>query len=470
MSKPVLSLCDMPHEFEMLLPGATQQWPNATPCRIQPRGDLELNYSVLEKYCLRRLDEVDIDLLIVAGAVAFMDRTVRRRRSSGWQRQLRACVPVHDVERWSSVTVRRALIEALQTLTGDIWEFSFTTRPRDSRALQLTIQPDVGALDVVLPYSGGLDSFAELQRVLVDRPTVRPFLITTGHSNSVSSISKGSVQALHQRCYRVTLPIHPRAGKHAESTGRGRTFLFYCVAAIACKLAGAEAVTVPESGQGALGPSIIPYGNEHPHCSTHPKFTVRLHRFLRTIWGCNAPTFQHPHLWKTKGEVLRYLHERGHLGDFRRTKSCARNLRDKAVSGLPQHCGICTGCILRRLAIAVSLEDWSDQEPYLWSDLRASTLAKSVLAKYHIQTKENDWNIAIHGVLAHQHLADIATEGPNPSSVDQTAFEIDEAIGGGFTETRTSIRGLLARHSAEWKQFVGKLPSSSWLTELIDQR
>ncbi|MBI3818875.1 MAG: hypothetical protein HY286_09320 [Planctomycetes bacterium] len=118
----------------------------------------------------------------------------------------------------------------------------------------------------------------------------------------------------------------------------------------------------------------------------------------------------------------------------------------------------------------MSLEDWSDQEPYLWSDLRASTLAKSVLAKYHIQTKENDWNIAIHGVLAHQHLADIATEGPNPSSVDQTAFEIDEAIGGGFTETRTSIRGLLARHSAEWKQFVGKLPSSSWLTELIDQR
>ncbi len=50
-------------------------------------------------------------------------------------------------------------------------------------------------------------------------------------------------------------------------------------------LAGASRVIVPESGQGALGPALVPVGQAYVDYRSHPLFTERMERFLAALLG-----------------------------------------------------------------------------------------------------------------------------------------------------------------------------------------
>src|SRR3546814_18925466 len=65
-----------------------------------------------------------------------------------------------------------------------------------------------------------------------------------------------------------------------ESSFRSRGFQFGVVAAIAAHLFGISRIVVPESGQGALGPVLLPLYNIYRDYRNHPSFFRMLERFL----------------------------------------------------------------------------------------------------------------------------------------------------------------------------------------------
>ena len=61
---------------------------------------------------------------------------------------------------------------------------------------------------------------------------------------------------------------------------------------------------MPESGQGALGPSLVPVGQTYDDYRSHPAFTRKMERFLKALFGVEVE-FVFPQIWQTKAETLR---------------------------------------------------------------------------------------------------------------------------------------------------------------------
>jgi hypothetical protein len=193
-----------------------------------------------------------------------------------------------------------------------------------------------------------------------------------------------------------------------------------------------------------------------------------LSAFLFELWQRgHRPKFEHPHIWSTKATVLRDLKlqcasvAEGALA----TRSCTLNLRSKGIKGLPHHCGICAGCILRRMALLVGLGTTRVPEAYVWQDLGASNLGAAADSNYGIDTTPNDQTIATNGIMTHQELADAAGSACSPA-IDQVSFETARALNLQLPDTRLRLLGLIEQHRADWHAFLGNLPEASWVRRL----
>ena len=436
---------------------------NETVCTVG--RDLTIEHSNLENYCFKLLTPTQYDLVVLAGSVAFADRCARRHTMSGWARRISLAIEVHEPNRWEQTQVVQSLVEALRFVTGDVWEFSFL--PRKSPSNFLSTQNHIQltqSTSAVLPFSNGLDSFANYRSLVLEEPQANPIAITTW-SQSVACQAEDWLGGNHQsQIRRLKIPFRMSTSRHPEPTYRSRTFVFYTLAALAAHSSGADRVVIPESGQGSLGPSLATFGREWPHRGSHPGFTNRLAAFFNTLDGWNI-SFEHPHLWSTKGEVLQTLREHDSLRGWENTKSCVRDTRDVSLDGMSIQCGVCTGCLLRRLALfAGGLE--SDAERYLWDNLSAPTIEGSILKRSARTTSPNDRDIAVHAVLDHQVMA-TATDPNNQTAVNRVAYEVAEATKETPAQTVEKLRTLLLTHRTQWRDFLQALRPESWVRTVV---
>ena len=91
-------------------------------------------------------------------------------------------------------------------------------------------------------------------------------------------------------------------GRNSENSARSRGFKFSIVSAMAAYLTGAPSAIVPESGQGALAPALLPVGQGYEDYRNHPIFTSLMERFIKALLGYQIK-YQFPRLWTTKGET-----------------------------------------------------------------------------------------------------------------------------------------------------------------------
>lgn len=424
------------------------------PCVIG--RDVQVDAEVLEDYCFQLLSEREYELVILAGVVAFADRSVRRLHSQGWARHIEIVMPVRRPDQWQACEA--ALQELLQFLTGDHWEITFTNRRSPWDNTRQDIFPLGNGTFVIVPYSNGLDSFAQSQLLKLESSRLIPIRITAWNRGLAGQRGwKADPDGTRYR--RVSIPIRITTDSHPEPSYRGRSFLFNALAGLAAHLAHAEYVLVPENGQGALGPSIVPFGAESPQRGSHPGFTRRLGEFLGLVLG-RPVRFQHPQLWRTKGEVLRILKEADLLSGWAVTTSCPRDRRDVSLDGKIAHCGVCAACLLRRAAAYVN----GLVEPtntYLWHDLKAATLADAIHPNADRQTRANDIDIASHGVLAMAELANWADAPNEDPSLSQCAFEISGATS--LKTTQADLKRLLKAHKEEWSLFRNHFGPRAWI-------
>ncbi|MGB7546465.1 MAG: hypothetical protein WBM14_01840 [Terracidiphilus sp.] len=424
--------------------------------------DLTIDPDLLGRYCMRDLDPIVDDLVLLAGAVAFTDRVVPRRPSIAWRRNLHLTIPVHDLDHWRQPELHRQLISTLDYVTGDNWTIAFKRRQNQTKITPQAHLPLQSESSLVMPYSDGLDSFAVARLVVAQQPNVPLILVTTGNRKNRALDESNS--DLNRLMYRVAIPFRfssrRRGVRHREPSYRSRAFVFGVMAGIAAHLLNANNIYIAESGQGSLGPWLTPVGNEAPDVRMHPAFTSRLSSLLNCILGSKL-THIHSQLWKTKGETLKDLSQLGLAEGWWLTSSCARDQRHVFLDNRRIQCGVCAGCLLRRQSLfAANLR--SDSDMYLWENLKAPNLDGAVT---HRATTRNDERQALCAALEMQQFASIASE---IGSIHTAAEELSPVVDQAPNEVEASLRRLIAAHASEWHAFRSMLGSQSFINRWLD--
>ena len=415
--------------------------------------------EVLRSYCLGWSDQRVLDAFVVAAATEFCDGS-RRRPSVSWVRRFDLRIPVHDPDHWRSEAVSAPLIRALSLLTGDQWSIQFTGRRQEEACPQGTLNFSRSA-EAVVPYSDGLDSYM-VARLVANRSGIEPLRVRLGKRNAPRNACETPFVAIP---YTIRYAPHRRA----ESSARSRGFRFALLGGIAAYLASTDKVLVPESGQGALGPSLVPVGQQSPDQRTHPSFLRLMEEFLTALLGYRIRYVQ-PRLWNTKGETLRdLLGAQGSDDTWRDTRSCWQDQRHVSVSRKRRQCGVCAACMLRRLSVhAAGVAE--DKETYVWEDLRARNYEDgAVLAFKKREPHGSHYQYAIAGSLHLEHLAQLARLPRDSPKLDVHVWRLSQSLDLAPEETRDKLHRILRQHEQEWSDFLQDLGAGSFVTKWVDQ-
>ncbi|HUN86781.1 MAG TPA: 7-cyano-7-deazaguanine synthase [Terracidiphilus sp.] len=447
----------VPHLAIHVCERGTRARRGALTCQIE--REVEFSPASMESYFFAKWEPIAYDALLVAAAVEFADKT-RRRPSFTWRREFDVLVPVHDPDRWNDRQVKDALIGTLSFLTGDVWKIDFYKRRKPADQPQQSKLNLPSNVEAVLPFSNGLDSKAVaglMTRQLGDR-LVR---IRLG-----SKLRGKEVLATGREPF-TSVPYQVKCGRRpfVESSARSRGFKFALVSGLAAYLSGANQIILPESGQGALGPALVPVGQAYEDYRGHPLFTTRMEAFIAAILG-HGVEFAFPRLWATKAETLKaFIDECGGDGSWADTWSCWQQSRQVSVDHKKRQCGICAACMLRRFSIHAAGARES-KEHYVWEDLSAATFETGAAATFpREKITRSQREYAIAGVLHFDHLAGVlgspADAGRLKLSVAQLSgtMRLDEA------DTTAKLDRLLRQHKYEWTNFVDSLGRNSFVAD-----
>lgn len=395
------------------------------------------------------------DALLVAAAVEFADKS-QRRPAYYWRRTLSLRIPVHQVERWQQPAVAGPLREALEYLTGDSWEISFYGRRyKENRPPQGLFELPSN-VQAVIPFSNGLDSRAVAG--LMERS------MNDGLFRVRLAARLQESEGLKRRRLAFTDVPYKVKGDSVESSARSRGFKFALISGIAAYLSGAKQVIVPESGQGALGPSLVPVGQTYEDYRSHPAFTRKMERLLKALFGVEVQ-FDFPQLWHTKAETLRQFIEECDDPSWTGTRSCWQQSRQVGWRGKRRQCGVCAACILRRMSVhAAGATEPHDQ--YVWERLDAASFEKGVASGFppeRITRRMREYAIA--GTLHMDHLAALRRPQVGNSPLEVPALHLSQALCLERAEVRRRLARLVFQHAAEWSAFVSSLGDQSFVRD-----
>jgi hypothetical protein len=442
----------------------TQKGYEARPGHMACEIDRHIKFdtSALQSFSFTNWRSDVFDALVVAAAVEFCDRSLGR--SAGfWGRRFSVRVPVHSPALWNSRKVGDALIAALEIVTGDAWEFEFV--PRESAVVppHQTIMEFPRDAAAVIAYSDGMDSRAVAgleERRLGDR------LVRVRVGKKQPDI-KGA--ELLSRPF-TKIPYRVRVGRNnRETSARSRGFKFGMVAGIAAFLVNAPDVILPESGQGALAPMMIPVGQSYPDYRNHPVFTARMAILIEAIFG-HRVSYRFPRLWFSKAQTLRaYVDLYGEKARWQDTRSCWQQARQVSVSHVWRQCGVCAACMLRRMSVhAAGLAE--PKETYLWEDLGAAEFDLGAAPDF--KAAKPGGALSEYALAGALHLDDFAAlkdsrEGTLISRRSQG--ELSRAMGIPVAEAESGLAALINQHKKEWSSFAESLGKGSFVNAWLDR-
>lgn len=340
--------------------------------------------------------EKSVDLALLAAAVTAADTRISRDEDAqdAWTREIDVYLPVADPQLWSSLAP--LIVKLLNFLTGDRWGVYFRSRP----ALEGGLAPEQTQLRMVDPtsvclFSGGLDSFIGVVDLLSDGQA--PLLVSHYWDGLTSSYQSSCAELLtihfgkpleHVRA-RVGFPNDMVDDNGGEDTLRGRSFLFFSLAAMAADAVGGDMIIhVPENGLISLNVPLDPLrvGSLSTR-TTHPYYMARFDDLLRGL-GIRA-RLENPYAFMTKGEMARQCRDQAFLEQTAgSTMSCSSPLSRRydpdPAERSPKHCGRCVPCLIRRAALHEAFG--IDNTPYRIADLHAQVLDTNKAEGEHVRS------------------------------------------------------------------------------------
>ncbi|MEW5704421.1 MAG: 7-cyano-7-deazaguanine synthase [Pseudomonadota bacterium] len=413
--------------------------------------DFSFSTAALESYAFARWEEVIFDAMVVAAAIEYADRIVKRP-PRGWPRQLSVRIPVHDPDRWNAPGIISSLHDAIGFLTGDYWSISFVKRHSRAPAPPLDYLNLSMPTEAVLAFSDGMDSLAVAG--LMERDLDGKLVLVRVSKKKPTRKSKG--QPFTAVPYDVSCDMPNR-----ETSARSRGFKFAMISGIAAYLTNAGKVLLPESGQGIFGPVLVAVSHGYPDYRNHPLFTSKMQRFLKVLLKKDIQ-YDFPQLWSTKGQSLAAFAAIDKDEEWKKTRSCWRNNQWASIGGTRRQCGACAACMLRRVSVhAAGLEE--DAGTYICTDMSAETLEAAVDPKF-TRMSPAFRAYAVAGVLHMDHFADLAEEDGKPI-IRRHAKLVAPAIGRSVEDTERQLAGLVSRHREEWKSFMSSLGARSFIRQ-----
>ena len=361
-------------------------------------GDRRLGFGIG-----RALDEIAslglrpperaIDLVLLAGLVNAGDTRVSRsiNAQDGWTREIDLYAPVSAPTVWNDASQR---IEALlQFLTGDRWRVFF--RARLDRTVALATRPTrlaIESLTEVSLLSGGLDSLIGAIDLLATGK--RPLFVSHYWDAETAKAQTAVLNALEKHFSKSQIKsIRVRLGfdrnhlntQEKEATQRGRSFLFYSLAALAASAFDRPiTVNIPENGLIALNVPLDPlrFGALSTR-TAHPHFIASMRRLTDEV-GLSV-RFLNRYRHMTKGEMVVGCADKTFLRQVvKDSMSCSSPAKARYQRLSPRHCGSCVPCLIRRASLKVGFG--TDPTLYTLEHLHARTLATDRMEGEHIRS------------------------------------------------------------------------------------
>ena len=339
-----------------------------------------------------------VDLLEIASYVYTADAATRRgtewtddNTTESWDRDFHFIIPVRDPSFWQSADVVQRLLRILKFLSNDKYNLEFCELPRD-RSLQEYLEfrseenwPFNG-VHRVLMFSGGLDSLAGA----VETAKAGENLVLVSH-RPVSTLDSRQRQLFREFRSRYSNPmIHipvwinkdQRLGR--EHTQRTRSFLYAALGTVIAESINAAGVRFFENGIVSLN---LPVADEVQRArasrTTHPITLDQFAEFFGLVVG-HKLDFDNPYIFKTKPEIVSLIVNNGAGDLIQHSCSCAHTGRFHSAS--QWHCGTCSQCIDRRIAIlaagAESLERVTDYKSDVFTGPREDGYEKNMAVNY----------------------------------------------------------------------------------------
>jgi 7-cyano-7-deazaguanine synthase in queuosine biosynthesis len=433
----------------------------------QSGAEREMHYYVnddaVSKLLGSRLGAVLADLVDVAAAIHIADRLAVREHGSpeGWKRHFRIQVPVRCLSDWRRNEVEESLGDVLSFLTADEWDVQFSSRPARPR-----FSEQQGCLFPVDPtepirvnlFSGGLDSFAGNIAALAENPEVHYVCVSATQSYRQESHQKDQVRSLRIRPYRslthVRIPCWLESASEVpqEPTRRTRGLLFLALGAVTALNAGTDHLYLYENGVGAIN---LPYERTPvglPNSrSVHPRTLLLVSHFMQALTGRQF-RIENPCVFQTKAEMCAHPAVQLMASSIPTTFSCDGFPVQR--SGLPQ-CGLCTSCILRRLALENSGLHGVDGEGYACDLYNAN---QTITRRRLRGLAAMDWQVerlrqALTGGAGWRTLM---AEFPE---LRRICVALVEEVGDTHEVIQNRLERLYRRHCDEWKNF----PPRQWM-------
>lgn len=365
---------------------------------LKDNGKLEFGLDKaiegLGEYGLTPTD-TSVDLALLAATVTAADTRISRRLNAQdfWTREIALHIPVADPALWGNQA--ELLSKLLNFLTGDRWSLHFRERPEvESGLIKASTKPRTLNPTSVCLFSGGLDSFIGAIDLLSQGLTP---LFVSHHWDSVTAKYQRNCSALLKARYSQAFG-HVRAHvgfkrttflqETGEDTLRGRSFLFFSLAALAADSVGERMViNVPENGLISLNVPLDPLRvGALSTRTTHPFYMARFNELLTNL-GINT-VLHNPYAFKTKGEMALECRDQQFIRQHAsNTMSCSspqsRRYDPDPAERAPKHCGRCVPCLIRRASLHAAFR--LDETPYRIPDLNAQTLDSRKAEGEHVR-------------------------------------------------------------------------------------
>lgn len=305
------------------------------------------------------------DLLEIASYVFTADAGTRRgtawedEATESWGRDFRFVIAVRDVPFWQQPETIASLKQTLGFLSDDTYGFRFVPlreAPEDQQFLELGNDSwPFSAVDDVVMFSGGLDSLAGA--VATAAKSNDPLVLVSHRPVGQISARQQNLFAELRRTFVSTPMLHVpiwinKANQYGhEPTQRTRSFLFACIGVCVGAMTNAKRVLFFENGVVSLN---LPVADEVVRArasrTTNPKSLRLLTDFASLVMDRRIEVIN-PFISKTKTDVVATIvdHGAGHL--IGHSVSCAHTMFMPKTS---QHCGTCSQCIDRRIAMIAS--------------------------------------------------------------------------------------------------------------------
>jgi 7-cyano-7-deazaguanine synthase in queuosine biosynthesis len=301
------------------------------------------------------------DLIDIAAYVYCADQAVSRgvgqsdETGALWRRRLFLRVPVRLPDLWRSDRVRPAIEELLSFLTEDEVAFDFVPAPR-AEFEQTHINYDGpsfgGDVDEVALFSTGVDSTAGVCRAAIrDRRQV--LMVNHRSIEKMASRHFDLLQRLRDKAgdrapLHLAVRVQKRGIPHGDSTQRSRSFLYMTLGATAAVMSGLRALSVYENGVTSINlPPCAQVVGSRASRTTHPQVIAGMSELVAAFSG-RPFKVETPFVGHTKTDVVETLREVGCIELLPFTSSCAQTRQRSAEH---PHCGSCSQCIDRRLAV-----------------------------------------------------------------------------------------------------------------------